>query len=60
MSRPVSVPNARKFIKLAQDLGLAVTGFEVLPGGGFRVLTAQEQQDAADSDLDRWLRTQNG
>lgn len=60
MSRPVTVPNARKFIKLAQEMGLPVTGFEVLPGGGFRVLTAQEQQDAADSDLDRWLRAQNG
>lgn len=56
----VSVPVARKWIKLAQEMGLPVSGFDVLPDGGFRVLTTPEKQDQADAELERWQRTQNG
>ena len=60
MSRAASIPTVRKYVKLAQELGLPVAGFEVLADGGFRVLTTPEKQDGADADLDRWMRSQNG
>lgn len=34
-----SAPKVKKAIKLAQDMGLPVAGFEVLADGGVRVLT---------------------
>lgn len=55
-----SAPKVKKAIKLAQDMGLPVAGFEVLADGGVRVLTMSQHQDQADADLDRWLRSQNG
>lgn len=60
MTRPASVPNVRKMVKLVQELGLPVSGVDVFADGGFRVLTAPEKQDAAEAALDRWLRSQNG
>lgn len=55
-----SAPKVKKAIKLAQELGLTVAGFEVLPDGGVRILTTQAQQDAADAALDGWMRAGNG
>lgn len=55
-----SAPKVRKAIKLAQDMGLPVAGFEVLADGGFRVLTTPTHQSQPDAELDRWLRSQNG
>ncbi|MDO5613622.1 MAG: hypothetical protein Q4G14_10340 [Paracoccus sp. (in: a-proteobacteria)] len=55
-----SAPKVRKAIKLAQDMGLPVTGFEVLPDGGVRVQTALEKKNDADAALDAWLGMQNG
>lgn len=56
----LSTPRARKWIKLAQEMGLPVTGFEVLADGGFRVLTALEKQDQAEVALDQWIKSENG
>lgn len=55
-----SIPKLRKAIKLAQEMGLHVAGFEVLADGGYRILTAQEKQDQADAALTAWMRSQNG
>lgn len=55
-----SAPKVKKAIKLAQDMGLPIAGFEVLADGGVRVLTTPPHQNQADADLDRWLRSQNG
>ncbi|SDK62518.1 hypothetical protein [Paracoccus chinensis] len=60
MTRAATVPNVRKMVKLVQEMGLTVAGVDVFPDGGFRVLTAQEKQDAADAALDGWLRSRNG
>ena len=55
-----SAPKVKKAIKVAQDLGLPLAGFEVLADGGVRVLTTPPHQSQADAELDRWLRAQNG
>ncbi len=55
-----SAPQVKKAIKLAQDLGLPVAGFEVLADGGIRVLTIQPKQNEADAALEAWMRSQNG
>lgn len=59
-ARAASVPNVRKMVKLVQEMGLTVAGVDVFADGGFRVLTAQEKQDAADAALDAWARSQRG
>lgn len=53
-------PVAKKAIKVAQDMGLTVTGFEACPDGTVRVLTAAEPVTDADAALERWLRSQRG
>lgn len=55
-----STPIAKKMIKVAQDMGLPVSGYEVLPDGTIRILTAPEKQNDADAALDQWMRSQRG
>ena len=55
-----SAPKVKKAIKLAQEMGLPIAGFEVLADGGFRVLTTPLHQSQPDDELDRWLRSLNG
>lgn len=55
-----SIPKIRNAIKLAQDMGLPVVGFEVLADGGFRIMTASEKKDQADAALDSWMRSTRG
>ncbi|WGR64920.1 hypothetical protein E3U24_06235 [Paracoccus pantotrophus] len=56
-----SSPTLKKAIKVAQDLGLPIAGYEVLADGGVRVLTSPPaQSNQADAALDQWLKTQNG
>ena len=49
-----------RYVRLAQQLGLAVHGFELLEGRGIRVLTAPLSALAADNKNDdpvsRWFR----
>lgn len=52
-----SIPKIRNAIKLAQDMGLPVVGFEVLADGGFRIMTATEKLDQADAAPDSWIRS---
>ena len=51
-----SAPNLKKAIKVAQDMGLPVIGYEIGPDGGFRVMTAGEAKNDADAALDAWKR----
>lgn len=55
-----SIPKIRNAIKLAQSMGLPVTGLEVLPDGGFRIITAAEKQDQSDAAFDSWLSLTRG
>lgn len=51
-----SAPNLKKAIKVAQDMGLPVIGYEIGPDGCFRVMTAGEAKNDADAALDAWKR----
>ncbi len=55
-----NIPNLRKSLKLAQEMGLKIAGFEVNDQGGFRVMTAPDQANAADSAVEAWKRRQHG
>ena len=55
-----NTPSARKALKLAQDMGLKIAGFEVTGEGGFRVMTASETENAADAAVDQWKRGKRG
>lgn len=55
-----NAPALKKAIKVAQDLGLTVLGYEITPEGSFKVSTNQEQQNSADAALDSWNRGRNG
>ncbi len=55
-----NIPNLRKTIKLAQELGLKIAGFEVTGEGGFRVMTASETENTADAAVEQWKRGQRG
>lgn len=52
-----------RYVRLAQNLGLTVHGFELLEGRGIRVLTqplaGAAPEAAAEDPVDRWLR-ENG
>tara|TARA_R110002124_G_scaffold188904_1_gene356156 strand:- start:29 stop:205 length:177 start_codon:yes stop_codon:yes gene_type:complete len=53
-------PLLKKAIKVAQDMGLTVLGYEITPEGGFKISTAQEQLDNAEAALLAWRRGKNG
>lgn len=55
-----NAPALKKAIKVAQDMGFTVLGYEITPEGGFKVSTNQEQQNTADAALDAWKRGRNG
>lgn len=52
-----SAPALKKAIKVAQDMGLPVVGYEIGPDGGFRVMTAGAAKNDADTLLDSWMKT---
>lgn len=52
-----SAPALKKAIKVAQDMGLPVVGYEIGPDGGFRVMTSGEAKSDADAALDVWKRS---
>lgn len=54
-----SSPIAKKAIKVVQDMGLTVTGVEVLPDGTLRVNTGPEIANTAEAELDSWIRNKN-
>jgi hypothetical protein len=47
----------KKAIKVAQDMGLAVSGYEISPAGEIRVLTGAEAKNEADAALERWKKS---
>lgn len=51
------VPDLKKAIKVAQDMGLAVTGYEIGPGGEIRIMTGGEAKNEAEAALDRWVKS---
>jgi hypothetical protein len=55
-----NIPNLRKSLKLAQEMGLKIAGFEVTGEGGFRVMTASETANTADAAVEQWKRGQRG
>jgi hypothetical protein len=52
-----SAPALKKAIKVAQDMGLAVSGYEIGPAGDIRVLTEAEAKNEADAALERWKKS---
>lgn len=50
-------PDLKKAIKAAQDMGLAVTGYEITPEGGLRVMTGTEEKNDADAELEKWRKS---
>ena len=55
-----SSPAVKKAIKVAQDMGLPVSGFELLSDGTIRILTGQDSRDPADAALEQWMKSQHG
>lgn len=53
-------PALKKALKVAQDMGLTVLGYEITPEGGFKISTTQEQTNAAEAALAAWQRGKNG
>lgn len=53
-------PDLKKAIKVAQDMGYAVTGYQIGAGGEIRVETSTKAQDTPDSALEAWERRRNG
>lgn len=51
-----SAPALKKALKVAQDMGLPVVGYEIGPDGGFRVMTVGAAKNDADAALDNWKR----
>lgn len=47
-------PDLKKAIKVAQDMGLSVTGLEIGSDGAIRVTIAAELDDSAEAALARW------
>ncbi|MCE6951696.1 hypothetical protein LAZ29_12235 [Cereibacter sphaeroides] len=54
-----SVTAAKRAIKVAQDMGLHVTGYEVT-ADGIKVFTAPAAESAADAALEAFMRGRNG
>lgn len=54
------VPALKKAIKVAQDMGLSVMGYEITPEGAIKVSTASAQTDSADAALNSFMRGRNG
>lgn len=54
-----SAPIAKKAIKVAQDMGLTVTGVEVLPDGTVRVTTGADTAAPGEAELNSWIRKKN-
>lgn len=52
-----SAPTLKKAIKVAQDMGLAVVGYEIGPGGEIRVQTGTEVKNDADAALSQWMKS---
>ncbi|QCP86500.1 hypothetical protein EYE35_12655 [Cereibacter sphaeroides] len=53
------VTDAKRALKVAQDMGLHVTGYEV-SADGIKVFTAPAAESAADVALDAFMRGRNG
>lgn len=53
-------PSLKKALKVAQDMGLTVLGYEITPEGGFKISTTHEKLDTADAALTAWKRGKNG
>lgn len=55
-----NAPALKKAIKVAQDMGLSVMGYEITPEGGIKVSTASEQTNSAEAALNSFMRGRNG
>jgi hypothetical protein len=53
---PFSVPDVRKALKLATEMGLPLAGYEITPEGGLRVHFATGAASSADAALSAWQR----
>lgn len=52
-----SAPALKKAIKVAQDMGLAVIGYEIGPSGEIRVQTGRgETKNESEAALERWMK----
>lgn len=54
---PFRVPDLKRAVKAAQDMGLPVSGFRITPDGSIHVETQRETKaDEADGALESWMR----
>ncbi|RLL65265.1 hypothetical protein [Paenirhodobacter hankyongi] len=53
---PFRVPDLKKLVKAAQDMGLPVTGIVVGPDGSIHIKTMDAKENEADATLERWMR----
>lgn len=49
--------DVKRAISAAQSLGLAVTSYEIGPGGEIRVQTGTEVKNDADAALSQWMKS---
>jgi hypothetical protein len=57
---PFRVPDIKRAVKAAQDLGLTVTGYKIGADGSIEVQTLEQAANNADAALEAWQRAQNG
>lgn len=53
---PFRVPDLKRLVKAAQDLGLPVSGVVVGPDGSIRLETHEAKADCADAALENWIK----
>jgi hypothetical protein len=57
---PFRVPDIKRAIKVAHDMGLTVTGYKIGADGSIHVQTLEQAESSADAALAAWQRAQNG
>lgn len=53
---PFRLPDLKRALKAAHDMGLAIVGFEIGAGGEIKVHTGTEPTNDADAALEKWKR----
>lgn len=57
MAATFRIAEVKRAIKAAQDMGLAVVGYEIGPNGEIRVQTGTEVKNDADAALSQWMKS---
>jgi len=59
-SPPFRVPDLKRALKVALEIGLPVAGYKIGADGSIHVQTLEQAENSADAELEAWQRGRNG